>query len=112
MEQNFTFYDIVHKLATNRGITIKKFEEDNGIALHGSAKWKKSRPSFNSLLMVADYFDVSVDSLLGRETTFAQEEIDLIHRFRSLTNEQKNSVMILIDGYTAQSPLKKDTEIS
>ncbi len=51
-----------------RGIS-KKLSEATGISSGNISDWKKgrSKPTAEALTLIADYFDVSVDYLLGRE---------------------------------------------
>ena len=102
----------VAELCAKNDVSARQVEIALGMPDKTIAHLTANMPRIDKVVAIADYFHVSVDWLLDRESTFSQPEIDLINRFRSLTDDQKNSVMILINGYTAQSPLKKDTEIS
>lgn len=48
--------------------TSKKLSESMGISTGNISDWKsgKSKPTAEALLKIADYFNVSVDYLLGR----------------------------------------------
>lgn len=58
-------YDRVKALCEKRGITIKALERNLGIGNGTIAYWKKGSPKTSSLNVVAEYFGVSVDYLLG-----------------------------------------------
>ena len=60
-------YEKIKLIAKNRGVSINKIESDLGFSSSSISKWKKSMPSANSLKMVADYLDVSIDELLREE---------------------------------------------
>lgn len=60
-------YEKIKSIAKVRGISINKIESDLGFSSSSISKWKKSMPGANSLKMVADYLDVSIDELLKEE---------------------------------------------
>lgn len=64
---NITVFDRIKKLADRRGKKIVDVESDLDFSKNYLYKWKKSTPSSDKLAKVADYFNVSVDYLLGRE---------------------------------------------
>lgn len=57
----------VKDLCSEKGISQRKLEIDLGLSNGASSKWNKSSPSGDVLDKVANYFDVSVDYLLGKE---------------------------------------------
>lgn len=58
------FYENVLALCKERGITVSKLEKDIGFGNATVRGWEKSSPRLDSAKAVADYFGVSVDSLL------------------------------------------------
>lgn len=62
-------YEIIKKLSKERGLSIRQLEIRLGFSNGYFSKWKSVSPNSEGLKKVADYFDVSVDYLLGRETT-------------------------------------------
>ncbi|MEX0415482.1 helix-turn-helix domain-containing protein [Bacillus sp. C30] len=56
----------VKELCQNRGITVSKLEEELEFGHNTIYQWKKRTPSIERVQKVADFFDVSIDSLLGR----------------------------------------------
>ena len=54
-----------------KGITAKKLSEDTGISQGNISDWKsgRSKPSGDKLIVIANYFNVSVDYLLGTTPT-------------------------------------------
>lgn len=59
----------IKKLCESRGISVPMLEDNLGIPNNTIYQWKegsKRQPSLDRLEMIADYFDVSTDYLLGR----------------------------------------------
>lgn len=56
------------KILEERGISAKKLSDDTGISTGNISDWKSGRclPSISALITIADYFDVSLDYLVGR----------------------------------------------
>ena len=67
---------IIRELCEKKSISIRKLESELGFS-HGTiGVWDKSRPSIDRVEAVANYFGVSVDYLLGRETYVDDEDIN------------------------------------
>lgn len=54
------------ELCKGKGISVAKLEKETGISNGTIARWATSSPTVEKLERVADYFGVTVDSLLGR----------------------------------------------
>ncbi len=56
------------ELMKERGISSKKLSDDTKISTGNISDWKsgRSQPSLDKMRIVADYFDVSIDYLMGR----------------------------------------------
>ncbi|CZR02875.1 helix-turn-helix domain-containing protein [Trichococcus collinsii] len=61
-----TVFDRVKNLADKRGMSIADVEEKVGMGKNAIYKWKRQNAATDKLELVADYFDVSIDYLLGR----------------------------------------------
>lgn len=59
-------FDIIKGLCDKRGISINDLEEALGYSKNTLYRLKKQNPGADKLKAIADYFDVSVDYLLGR----------------------------------------------
>ncbi len=99
--QNFAFYETVQRLATIKGVTIKQMEQDLGLAVSHANKWRDSLPSFKTLLKLADYFDVSVDYLVGREESRSKEETELLTLFRRMNASHRYDLIQIAEGFAA-----------
>ncbi|MBC1306817.1 helix-turn-helix domain-containing protein [Listeria booriae] len=61
-----TVFERVKKLCAEQGIAMSELEERLDFGKNSMYTWKKSNPSTDKLQKVANYFNVSVDYLLGR----------------------------------------------
>lgn len=63
------FDEILWKLRKKRGISQKKLAEDLGMStgIIGMYESGKRKPSYEALEQIADYFNVSIDYLTGRD---------------------------------------------
>lgn len=62
-------FDRIKQLSSSKGVSLKKIATDLGFGENTIYKWKTQSPKGEYLDKVADYFDVSVDYLLGRTNT-------------------------------------------
>lgn len=85
----------VKKLANERKMTIAELERKLDFGQGSIRKWDKQSPSAERLNKVADYFEVSVDYLLGKTDK---------RRYYELTEKEKNDIAVqaeeLIEGLT------------
>ena len=70
-------YEIIKDLAKEKGISIRQLEINFGYSNGYIGSWKRQTPNSNEFSRLADYFDVSVDYLLGRELKEAPKKVDL-----------------------------------
>ncbi len=70
-------------LCTKKGISIPKLEKILSLSNGSIYNWNKSFPSIDKVIKVADYFEVSLDELVGRNIkssstiTMAARSVDL-----------------------------------
>ena len=89
-----------------RNITARKLSQDTGISTGNISDWKsgRSKPSTEKLSMLAEYFNVSTDYLLGKTdiknkpTTdnsdeLSPDEAEFMAIFRQLSPEHKRELM-------------------
>lgn len=68
----------ISELCDNQHITIYKLEKLTGISQGTIKKWDNASPTCKAIELVANYFDVSVDYLLGRtENMISHKEVML-----------------------------------
>lgn len=62
-------YEIFAKLLKEKGVTPYQVSKATGVAQSSLSDWKngRSKPKYEKMLAISDYFGVSVDYLLGNE---------------------------------------------
>lgn len=109
-----TTFDRVKNLAAKKGISLTKLAEVIDISSHSLYKWKTSTPSADKLEKVADYFNVSVDYLLGR-TESPEIKIDkdietiaahVADKERKLSKEELENIKDYIDYIISKNDKK------
>ncbi|MGG5358875.1 MULTISPECIES: helix-turn-helix domain-containing protein [unclassified Enterococcus] len=70
-------YEIIKNLAKTNKISIAELERKLNLSNGSISKWSKNSPNTEPIAKVADYFDVSIDFLLGRENNEEKKRIDL-----------------------------------
>ena len=87
----------VRELITRKHMTIAQLERILDFSGGSIARWDKSRPSVDKLQKVVDYFEVSMDYLLGRTD----------EPYYKLTEKEKldigKEVDLLLDGLSTQA---------
>lgn len=60
------FYNRVDALRKERKLTFAELSDGTGIPTSTINDWRKKSPGSENILIIANYFDASVDYLLGR----------------------------------------------
>lgn len=68
-----TIFERIKKLANKQGKSLQKVSEDLGLSTNYLYRLKTQQPTAEKLELIADYFHVSVDYLLGREEDVSWE---------------------------------------
>ncbi len=91
-----TLRDRIRELAKLRGLSLPKLEAELGFGNGTIVRWDTASPTAEKLQIVADYLDVSVDYLLGRESE-SDDDLRKIERARNkmTPKDQKKMLNIL-----------------
>lgn len=82
-------FQIIKYLCDHNGISVAELERRLNLSNGSIARWKTASPNSKALASIADYFDVSVDYLLGREKEDYSGE-NRSKEFRSLQRLARN----------------------
>ena len=98
-------YEIFAKLLKEKGVTPYQVSKATGVAQSSLGDWKngRSKPKYEKMLAISDYFGVSVDYLLGNEpkektpaeadVTFDDFTYAMYGEAKELTDEDKNMLL-------------------
>jgi transcriptional regulator with XRE-family HTH domain len=97
--------DRILKLIQESNESDYKVEKLIGLKRASINNWKRglANPSADALIKIADYFGISLDWLCGRKSyavadnDFSADEIDLVERYRKLTDDGKRYVLTTIE---------------
>lgn len=88
--------DTILELCKKHNTTISALEKELGFANSSIARWDRNMPRADNLKKVADYFNVSVDSLLEEEfNTVEKKVLEEAKRIKSRREEDNDKNLIL-----------------
>ena len=96
-------YEIFAQLLEKKGVTPYQVSKATGVAQSSLSDWKngKSKPKFDTMKKIADYFGVTVDYLLGEEKdstekpdiTYNDFTYAMYNHSGDLTDEEKKMLL-------------------
>ena len=91
-------YDKIQLLMMSRHMNKSELAKAVGVSSGNLSDWAngRSQPSIDKLIRLADYFDVSVDYLVGRDDRFPQpspDTFELVRLYEDLDREGKAVVL-------------------
>lgn len=109
----------LRKLRTERGISQSRLGQEIGVSQQAINKYENHNiePDIYTLKLLADFFDTSIDYLVGRIdvrnggitpisgksngefASLSKREFDLIQSFRRINNLQKESIELVMKSY-------------
>lgn len=92
--------DKIKDLASSKHITVAELERLVGISNGQIRKWNDRSPKAENLAKVADYFGVSTDYLLGRDSkngTSSQAELIAAHIDSGVSDEEMTQIINFIE---------------
>ena len=87
-----TLKDRIRELANERGMSLPALEAKLGFGNGTIVKWDKASPNSDKLSKVADFFNVSIDYLLGREPKEKNDQtIELSSMYFSIAKDAQDN---------------------
>ncbi|WP_242223700.1 helix-turn-helix transcriptional regulator [Bacillus cereus group sp. BfR-BA-01380] len=96
-----TLVNTIKSLCAQRKTTISALERELEFGNGTIRRWDKTSPSADKLQKVADYFYVTIDSLLGRENQpqlNRKDEKDIEKRMEEIKRDLKDSQGLMFSG--------------
>ncbi|MDG2980920.1 helix-turn-helix domain-containing protein [Latilactobacillus curvatus] len=105
--------DRIKQLASDHAMSIAELERKLNFANGSISKWDKQSPSMDRITVVADYFNVTTDYLIGRNQTpkdateketkelknILQNEAGLTYSHEAVTPEDRAAIDSMIASY-------------
>lgn len=105
--------DRIKQLASEHAMSIAELERKLNFANGSISKWDKQSPSMDRITVVADYFNVTTDYLIGRNQTpkdateketkelknILQNEAGLTYSQETVTPEDRSAIDSMIAAY-------------
>lgn len=86
----------VRELCKQEGMSIAELERKLKLGNGTIQKWDNARPSFQNIKMVANYFNISIDSLADDREILSKDSRDFANEYETLSNNQKGMVKLYI----------------
>ncbi|MEI1258353.1 helix-turn-helix transcriptional regulator [Blautia sp. JLR.GB0024] len=94
-----TLVEKIRVLANQRSMSLPQLEVELGLGNGTISRWKTSSPNTDKLQRIADYFNVSIDYLLGREIQLTPKDERDISKILEQTRQQlMNQEGLMFDG--------------
>lgn len=90
-------FEKIRSLCELEGISFAKLEKKLNLANGSVCKWKKTVPGIDKAIKLADYFNISLDELIGRSNyTISNDARKLALKYETLSSEKQNLVQCYI----------------
>lgn len=101
---HMTLTERIKRLADAKKTNFAEIERKTGISNGQIRRWDTSSPKVENVQKVADYFDVSVDYLLGREIKDSPEDLEKVldnvisYDGKPMTKHDKELIRAFLQG--------------
>jgi len=97
-----SFVDVINRLINEKNISKNALANAIGVSSEAVYAWlkadKPSSPSLDNSILLADYFNISLDELAGRvPPQHTEQEVQLLNMFKKLPDTQKQEVLNYVD---------------
>lgn len=93
-----TLVDRIRTLANQRDLSLPQLEVELGLGNGTISRWRSSSPNTDKLQKIADYFNVSMDYLLGRDITLNKRDQQNINEILANTEQLLKQDGLMFDG--------------
>lgn len=93
-----TLVDRIRTLANQRDMSLPQLEVELGLGNGTISRWRSSSPNTDKLQKIADYFNVSMDYLLGRDISLNRRDQQDINEILANTEQLLKQDGLMFDG--------------
>lgn len=111
-------YEIFAELLKEKGVTPYQVHKATGVAQSSLSDWKngKSTPKYDKMVLIAKYFGVSVDYLLGKtytkkEPTVKTDDDELNEYLEELKNRPEMQMLFSLAKGASKEDVEKAVKI-
>jgi len=91
--------------------TFASLERALGICNGSIKKWQDHTPKLETLLLIADHFNVSLDYLCERKSVLSNDEIELLRYYREMNKDGRFAALMSVKGFSEQDVYKKRDDV-
>lgn len=116
------FKTVIKSLRTSHGLTQDELSKQLGISRSTIGMYESGarEPDFETLELIADYFNVDTDYLLGRtnKTTYipsafkSEDENNLLQSYRNLSDLNKKKSVTYVENLLSNQQLEEELELN
>ena len=93
-----TLVDRIRALANQRDMSLPQLEVELGLGNGTISRWRSSSPNTDKLQKIADYFNVSMDYILGRDISLNRRDQQDINEILANTEQLLKQDGLMFDG--------------
>jgi len=91
--ETYKIYTKIKKLASKQNITVKELENQYNFSNGTIGSWNEKSPKIDKLILIADYFNVSLDYFCKDDEIDKESlKIDLRRKLSTLSDEQRDII--------------------
>lgn len=100
----------IKELAKIKKITISRLEQTLGFSNGSIRHWDEKPPAYDKLLKVANYFEITIDELIGNTEQRNPKEVLLIEYYKESDERGQNTILSVAE-LEAQRSRKEEEPI-
>lgn len=106
-------YEIFEQLLQSKGVTAYQVSKETGISQATISSWKKGTytPKQDKLQKIANYFGVSVEYLMGKDTETTAEDIELQNYLEELRTRPEMKMLFSLTKKATKADVEKAVKI-
>ena len=106
-------YEIFEQLLQIKGVSTYKVSKETGVSQQTFSSWKKGTytPKQDKLQKIANYFGVSVEYLMGKDTKTTAEDIELQNYLEELRTRPEMKMLFSLTKKATKADVEKVIKI-